>query len=183
MTPATKRMSAEDRREQVLEAAMSEFARGGLHAVSTEAIADRVGISQPYLFKMFGTKKELFRAAIERRSDQIEQTFRDAAAAAGDDEPKLAALGQAYAQLLSADPDALRCQLHAWAASGDPEIRETAQRGYARVWQAVKEVSGEDEDTVRSFIATGMLLTVAAALELPQIFDDEPGWAERCSDA
>lgn len=182
MTPATKRMSAEDRREQVLEAAMSEFAQGGLHAVSTEAIAARVGVSQPYLFKMFGTKKELFRAAIERRSDQIEQTFRDAAAAAGEGEPKLAAMGAAYSQLLSADPDALRCQLHAWAASGDPEIRETAQRGYARIWQTIKAVSGEDEDTVRDFMAKGMLLTVAASLELPEIFD-EPGWAERCSDA
>jgi AcrR family transcriptional regulator len=156
---------------------MAEFARGGIHGVSTEAIAERAGVSQPYLFKMFGTKKALFRAAIERRSDQIEQAFRDAAESAVDGQ-KLDAMGEAYSDLMSADPDALRCQLHAWAASGDPDIRETTQRCYAQVWREVQRLSGEDEDTVRDFIAKGMLLTVAASIELPEIFS-EPGWAQR----
>jgi AcrR family transcriptional regulator len=42
----------------VLNAAIVEFARAGYAGTSTEAIATRAGISQPYLFRLFGTKKE-----------------------------------------------------------------------------------------------------------------------------
>jgi AcrR family transcriptional regulator len=65
-TQATERKSAEVRREEILEAAVKEFAYGGLHGTSTERIAQRAGISQPYLFRLFGTKKELFIAANQR---------------------------------------------------------------------------------------------------------------------
>ena len=40
--------------------ARAAFARGGLHGTSTEEIAEAAGISQPYLFRLFGTKKRLF---------------------------------------------------------------------------------------------------------------------------
>ena len=59
MTPTTtQRQSAEERREEILEAALVEFADRGLHGTSTEDIARRVGISQPYVFRLFGTKKQ-----------------------------------------------------------------------------------------------------------------------------
>src|SRR5438874_564684 len=60
------RKSAEERREEILEAAMIEFAEKGLYGTSTDDIARRVGVSQPYLFRLYGTKKELFVAAVER---------------------------------------------------------------------------------------------------------------------
>jgi len=56
------RMSAEERRESVVRAAMSEFAHGGYHGTSTEAIARRVGVSQPYLFRLFPNKQAIFLA-------------------------------------------------------------------------------------------------------------------------
>ena len=56
----TTRQTAEVRREAVLEAAAAEFSRKGLHGASTDAIAKAAGISQPYLFRLFGTKKELY---------------------------------------------------------------------------------------------------------------------------
>ena len=62
MATTTKRKSAEERREAVLDAALVEFAEHGLHGGSTEAIAAKAGISQPYVFRLFGTKKELFTA-------------------------------------------------------------------------------------------------------------------------
>ena len=64
-TTAT-RQTADERREAVLEAANVEFALRGLHGASTDAIARRAGISQPYLFRLFGSKKELF-LAVDRR--------------------------------------------------------------------------------------------------------------------
>ena len=56
MAVSTKRKSAEERRESVLDAAFEEFAARGLDGASTEAIAEKAGISQPYVFRLFGTK-------------------------------------------------------------------------------------------------------------------------------
>ena len=66
MSPTATRMTADERREAILEAARGEFASTGFHGTSTETIAERAGISQPYLFRLFGTKKELFIASVRR---------------------------------------------------------------------------------------------------------------------
>ena len=75
MTATHTRMDPDVRRDQVLAAALAEFAEGGLAGTSTEAIAVRAGISQPYLFKMFGTKRDLFIAASKRCFDNVVQTL------------------------------------------------------------------------------------------------------------
>src|SRR2546421_12654891 len=79
-SPSLPRQSAEERRAAILDAAIAEFAAYGLHGTSTEAIARRVGISQPYIFRLFGTKKELFLAVMGRVYDRNAATFRGAAA-------------------------------------------------------------------------------------------------------
>src|SRR5918994_4951977 len=113
----TERKSAEERREQILEAALIEFAAHGLDGGSTEAIARAVGISQPYVFRLFGTKKELFLATIERCFRETHETF--AAAAAGlSGAEALKAMGESNRGLV-ADRSRLMGQLHAYAASDD----------------------------------------------------------------
>src|SRR5436190_15374245 len=97
-TATHTRLSAEERREAVVEAAMAEFAVGGLHGTSTDAIAKRAGISQPYLFKLFGTKKDLFLATIELCFHRTRETFLRAAAAPNRD--VLEAMGEAYVEML-----------------------------------------------------------------------------------
>lgn len=72
-------MSAEDRRESAVRAAVTEFARSGYNGTSTEAIARRVGVSQPYLFRLFPNKQELFLAASERCLDDTRAMFLRAA--------------------------------------------------------------------------------------------------------
>ena len=67
----SSRMTASERRTAVLAAAITEFARSGYAGTSTDAIATRAGISQPYLFRLFGTKKDLFVATYELVSDRI----------------------------------------------------------------------------------------------------------------
>src|SRR2546428_9919981 len=81
------RHTAEERRAEVLQAAVAEFALHGLHGTSTEMIARRIGISQPYIFRLFPSKKELFLAAIDQCFDRVEAAFRNPArkpATAGD---------------------------------------------------------------------------------------------------
>jgi len=162
-------MKAEDRRQQVLEAAMHEFGQGGFDSVSTAAIARRAGVSQPYVFRLFGTKKDLYVAAIEERSRQILGGFR--AAAETDPEHPLEAMAGAYLRLLEEDPEALRCQLHAWASTSDPVIAEAARSSYLSIWREALRLSGADPETVRDFMAQGMLLTVVAALDLKSAYD------------
>ena len=77
------RMSAAERRESVIRAAMSEFARGGYSGTSTEVIANRVGVSQPYLFRLFPGKKAIFLAAVERAPGVLQAHVRGGRRGAG----------------------------------------------------------------------------------------------------
>jgi AcrR family transcriptional regulator len=172
------RMSADARREEILNTAVSDFALGGLHGTSTEAIAERAGISQPYLFRLFGTKKDLFIACIGRCFDRTEGAFR-AAAEADEGGAPLEAMGQAYIELL-ADRELLLSQMQTYAACGDDEIRVVVRRRWGELYRTVERLSGAPADEVRAFFATGMLLNVAAAIDLPEIAGQKgAAWARR----
>ncbi|MBX6372593.1 MAG: TetR/AcrR family transcriptional regulator, partial [Acidothermus sp.] len=145
MTPAARklratRMSAEERREQVLVAAVAEFAKRGLAGTSTEAIAARAGISQPYLFRLFGSKRELFLATVRRCFENVAAAFAAAAEGrTGDD--ALAAIGASYEKLI-ADRENLLVQLHMYAACDDPVVRDCVREGFRRLYRQVEEISG-----------------------------------------
>jgi AcrR family transcriptional regulator len=171
------RQTAPERREALVEAAVEHFAQTGLHGTAVSAITDQVGITQPYAFSLFGTKKGLFLAAVERGCDRIEEAFRAAAADAGEDGP-LAAMGAAYSALLS-DRSLLLMQLQSYAACGDDEIREVVRRRYAQLYELVRELGGADRLELQGFFATGMLLNVAAAMDLPELLFDET-WMKDC---
>lgn len=163
-------MSADDRRAEILEAAMTAFSGGGYDSVSVGAIAALAGVSQPYIFRLFGTKKDLYVACIEKRTSEIREAFA-AAASSQPDEP-LTAMAGAYMGLLADDPDALTCQLQAWSTSGVPEIRDAVRTSYLSIWRDVQRLSGASGDELRDFMAQGMLLTVVAALDLPHLYTD-----------
>lgn len=172
MISVAGRMSGPERRSQVLGIAAGEFADHGLHGASTEAIAREAGITQAYVFRMFGTKKALFleliSAAFDRFSDGMAQA---AAGAAGLD--ALALMGAQYYELL-ADRTTLLLQLQGFAACGDSEVRDLVRARLARMWDTVAAATGLDPVTVKTFLAFGMLLNNAAALDAAEL--DEP-WA------
>jgi AcrR family transcriptional regulator len=159
------RSTAEERREDVLKAALIEFASGGLDGTSTDAIARRAGISQPYLFRLYPTKKTLFIAAVARTFERCIKTFRAAAEGLHGMQAK-EALAAAYLGLLR-DKTFLQVQLHAYAAScDDDEVRDTTRRGFGRMWDEINILTGMDAEASRDFVAVGMLLNVAAAMGL-----------------
>src|ERR1700690_1702163 len=172
MTPTQTRMDPDERRDQVIAAALVEFAEGGLAGTSTEAIAAGAGISQPYLFKMFGTKRDLFIAASKRCFDNVAQTFTKAAEGLAGEEA-LKAMGHAYYGLI-ADRANLMAQLQMYAACNDLEIRECARDGFRTLYQLVERASGARAEMLVIFFANGMLCNVSTALGLGEI--DEP-WA------
>jgi len=180
MAPKTSprtRQTAPERREALIEAAVEHFGQTGLHGTAVSAITDEVGITQPYAFSLFGTKKGLFLAAVQRSCERIAETFRAAAAGAGEEGP-LAAMGAAYGQLLT-DRSLLLIQLQSYAACGDNEVRQVVRRGYAELYELVRELSSADPLELQGFFATGMLLNVAAAMDLPELLHDE-SWLKDC---
>src|SRR5947199_1346419 len=129
MTPAvSERKTAEERRETILQAALVVFAERGLHGASTDEIARRAGISQPYVFRLFGTKKELYMAVVARCFRQTLETFQRAAEGKRGEEA-LHAIGEAYGELLASDWTYLRGQMQAYGACGDPEVCAVVRNG------------------------------------------------------
>jgi AcrR family transcriptional regulator len=160
------RKSAEERREEILAVGMEQFAAGGYHGTSTEAIAKQVGISQPYLFRLFRTKRELFLACGDRACEKVLDAFRRAAADA-DEGCKMDAMGQAYVEELLPDRHAILMLMQGYAAAGsDPEIQAHVRRAYGEVVSEVARLSGAEPDEVWRFFAIGMQLNVFAALDL-----------------
>ena len=164
-------MTAEQRRESVLEAAVPEFAVGGLAGTSTEAIARRAGISHAYLFRLFPTKRALFAATVDHTFDHVLRTFQEAYAQRDPDEPVFGVLGHAYLPLIE-DRSRLLFQLHAYAACGDEDIRTHVRERYTAICSWIREVSGHGEDEVRVFMSTGLLLAVGAAIDAPELAGD-----------
>ena len=147
MALTTVRKSAEERREDVLEAAREVFAEHGLSGASTDEIARRAGISQPYLFRLFRTKKELFIAAIERCFAETLETFQQAAAGLTGEEA-LKAMGKAYGELIRSNPNRLRAQMQTYAACDDDRRSARSRRaGYGRLVDFVEQASGRRTST------------------------------------
>src|SRR5213080_1048278 len=129
MSSTTTRLSAAERRDAILDAAQIEFAERGWAGTSTEDIARRAGISQPYLFRLFGTKKELFKATVARCFHRTLASFQGAAEGLRGEEA-LHAIGTRYREELLTDRTYLRAQMQSYAACDDPEIRAVVRDGY-----------------------------------------------------
>ena len=164
-----QRVPASERRDALIEAAVHEFAHGGLHGTPVDRIARQVGVAQPYVFSLFGSKRELFLAAVQRGFELTGEVFERAAA---DFDPETAppdvdvtrAMGNAYVQLLDTDRDYLMLQHQAYAACGDPVIRERVRACYARLVVLVERLSEAEPERIDEFFRYGAWLNVAAAM-------------------
>jgi AcrR family transcriptional regulator len=164
-----QRVPAAERRDALIEAAVHEFAHGGLHGTPVDRIARQVGVAQPYVFSLFGSKRELFLAAVERGFELVGNAFEKAAAefdpeTAPPDIDVTMAMGDAYVQLLDTDRDYLMLQHQAYAACDDPVIRERVRACYARLVALVERLSDAEPERIDEFFRYGMWLNVAAAM-------------------
>ena len=168
--PRGARMTADERRDAIVAAATEEFATGGLVGASTEAIAHRVGVSQPYVFQLFGTKKHLFIAVVRSCFARTRLAFEDAAARwvpeTVECDSRLGAMGLAYTRLL-ADRTLLLVQLQAYAACSDPDVRSVVREEWGQLYRRVVEASGASREEIHQFFAEGMLMNLGAAVGLP----------------
>jgi AcrR family transcriptional regulator len=172
---ASTRKTAGERREEILDAAVEAFAERGLHGTSTDDIARRAGVSQPYLFRLYGTKKDLFLATVARCLEETLALMRTAAGGkVGDD--ALDAIGDAYIERVGSNPKLLHLQMHSYAACDDPDVREVVRTGFGRLVEFAEQASSAEKGRITRFFGFGMLLNVIAAMGLLE--SDEP-WARR----
>jgi AcrR family transcriptional regulator len=188
---SASRKSADERRDELVRAAVAEFALYGLHGTSTEQIAKRVKISQPYVFRLFPTKKDLFIAAVDQCFDRVESAFREAAndaasleqglehhhAESGGGNLRLHAMGHAYAGLLS-KRELLLFQMQAYAACSDDVVRKRVRDRWERLFKLAGELSGASAEELTIYFARGMLMNVVASIGL---VPSHPGkdWAHK----
>jgi AcrR family transcriptional regulator len=178
-TRPSARRSAADRRDEISEIAIRHFAISGYRGTSTDLIAREAGISQPYLFRLFQTKRDLFLACHEVMHARIRETF--AAAARGVPEgERLDAMGHAYVDLL-ADRTALLFQMQSYAACADPDIQAQVRLRYGELVREVERISGATAPELWRFFSHGMLLNVVVSLDLASIAGEDE-WAAQWTD-
>ncbi|WP_248616740.1 TetR/AcrR family transcriptional regulator [Paraoerskovia marina] len=170
--PAPQRMTRVARRAQVLRAARSAFARGGYAGTSTEQVARAAGVSQPYVVRMFGGKRELFRAVFDDVCDEVIATFESVPLAPGSG----SALGDAYLGLL-VHRDLPRVLMHGLIAGDDPEIGARARAVIARAFEISQRHWEGSAERAQAFVAEGLLINVFLAVDAPE-HRDEPGMAD-----
>jgi AcrR family transcriptional regulator len=171
------RESAEQRRDEVLDAATHEFAVHGYRGANTAAIAKRAGISQPYIYALFPNKRELFLAAHARMVETLRATFLGAARGIEEPAERLRAMALAYRPLVEGDRDQLLLQMQSHAAAGDPEIGPEVASAFKGLVEDVRRASGVSDAEVAQFFACGMLINVTTALGLPEIMAPALEWA------
>jgi AcrR family transcriptional regulator len=171
------RLTAKERGEEVLQAAVQAFAASGYEGTKTDEIARMAGVSQPYVIRLFGTKQQLFLAAVQRSCARIEDIFREAAA----ETPELGALGRNYKALLS-EPELLLILLHGFSASGDPAIGDCVRERFGSIYNLIRELTGASPQEAREFLSAGMLLTVMSAMQVLGPNAIPMPWAEEIAD-
>lgn len=153
------RMSGDERREQILAAARRVFAEGGF-AATTDEVARAASISQPYVVRLFGSKRDLFVETYRHAADQVVRVL----SAAAQDEDPAAAMGRAYLELIE-DRDLLRLLMHGFIASADDEVGRVARHCLGEAYRLFVESTGADPEAGRQFVAFGMLLNVLVAVD------------------
>ncbi len=155
------RLTAGERHDQLVAAAVTAFTTGGYAGTTTDQVARLAGVSQPYVIRLFGTKQALFIATVRHAADRIEQQFRDAAAKRAD----LDSLGEAYDEIL-AERELITVLLHGFTAGADPVIGPVVRDCFGRIYDSVRELTGATPEEARQFLAMGMLLSVLDAMQV-----------------
>ena len=125
------------------------------------------------MIRLFGTKQQLFLAALESVCDRLEQAFRDAA----EREPTLISLSSSFETMLS-EEEVLRILLHGCSASAEPAIGDVVRERFARVYRMVRDLTGASPAQAREFLGSGVLLTAMSAID-PRLGGGSPApWAD-----
>lgn len=169
---SSRRLSSDERRQQILRAATAVFGARGYVGATTDDVARAAGVSQPYVVRLFGSKEKLFLAALDDALARLLASFR-AALADSDDETVRKRVGEAYVDLLQVR-GLHQTLAHAYLLGSHPVIGPAARRGFAAVWRFFRDEMGLDADEARAFMAEGMLISTMIGLRLVDEYGSDP---------
>jgi len=169
------RSTFDERKEEILEAAITVFSRDGYHRVTTADISAEVGISQPYIYRFFKSKEELFLAAVDRVYGRIAAAFHSVPSGA-DFERRLIA---EYETLMITHPREIVLQVQTWGiqeetlrcrvAAALTGLVDEVEVAFAREQIADPRTKAED------FLARGVLCNLAHSLGAPNLYRSRGG--------
>ncbi len=89
MEPKRKRMKADERRQEIVRAAMEVFARNGFGGSTTREIAEHAGISEAMIYSHFRNKEDLYTAIIDEKLQESEPLYYPLDAMRNKDDPRV----------------------------------------------------------------------------------------------
>jgi AcrR family transcriptional regulator len=141
---------------------MRVFADRGLTMAAVQQVADDIGVSQPYVFRLFGSKLAFFMACLDELERRVREVFREAAATRSSD--PLAAMGEGFRELI-ADGVVTGLWLQACAAArGDAAVAARCRALIAGVLEEVERLTAAAPGEVVQFTARGALVVLLQAL-------------------
>jgi AcrR family transcriptional regulator len=160
----------EDKKEIIIENAVGVFAERGYYKATTAMVAKAAGVTQPYVFHFFENKEELFKAVIDRAFSRIYDTFAQVNAPA---DQLIETMGHAFEQIIQTHRDEVLMVMQAHAIS-EMGIREHVSSMFLKIFESLTlkfENAGipNAKETASQFIGTGLLITLAEVLKLPQL--------------
>jgi AcrR family transcriptional regulator len=132
--PARKRLSAVERREAILDAALDVFARRGYHGSSIDEIAHAAGISKALIYEHFPSKRDLHVSLLERSVQEVFERLADAAATSDPGEVRLRAGVDAFLRFAEERGAAFRM---VFRDAVEPEVAELLMTVQAQAAAAV----------------------------------------------
>jgi AcrR family transcriptional regulator len=136
------RMRGEERREFILNRAKEVFARSGYADASTGELAHASEVTEPMLYKHFGSKKGLFLAVLGEFAAQFLETLQDRIShrAEKDVLDALAHFVDDYSVAIKADPETQRLLFQAVTESGDPDIARCVSGHNRTVYGLIRQL-------------------------------------------
>ena len=127
MTIDKSRMPRDERRAQLLAAALEVFTSAGYHAAAMDEIADRAGVSKPVLYQHFPSKLDLYLAVLDTHIDSLVFAIQRAIQSTPDNSIRVQATIAAYFDFIEADGEAFRLLFES-DMNVEPAVRERLNR-------------------------------------------------------
>jgi AcrR family transcriptional regulator len=175
------RMSSDERREQIVEAAIAVFGAKGYVGTTTDDVARAASVSQPYVVRLFGTKENLFLAALGSALERLLAAFRSAPNVA-DLHERGELMGQTYLNLLEVR-GLHQILSQAFLLGAHPVIGPAARAGFAQVWHFLRGDpanggAGFTPEEAQKFLAMGMLINTMVGLRMTEEYGKDAGMTE-----
>jgi len=121
------RLPRDERRAQLLSAALESFTTSGYHAASMDEIAERANVSKPVLYKHFPSKLDLYLAVLDLHIDSLVFSIQKAIASTRENKNRVKATIDAYFGFMEGEGEAFRLLFES-DMSVEPQVRERLER-------------------------------------------------------